>query len=1839
MWGYFSVSAQGFFFFLLFLLLLSLSLLYFSPVIIFLHFLTIFPPAGGLHEFADSQFGHLFAHGVDREDARKSIILGLKELCIRGDVHTPVEYLISLLQTEQFKKNQMDTSSLDVLISEKSIREEKPKDMVVALCGAVYRGYNYFTEMSTHFSNQLAQGHTPTSSLVPVHSVDLIYNETKYRFSVTRTGPSKLAIRLRSKDEESDKDSDLGDDRLGGPIDAEYRSLGGDTLLVLMDGKSHVCQGKEEVEGLRLFIDDQMCMFAADYDPTVIRLTTSGKLVRYLVEDGSHLTAGSPFAEMEVMKMYLPVAVQEAGQIHLTQNEGAQLQAGDIIGRLTLDNPGSVSRAAVYEGKLPVVIPARSPPQKLHHCIQALYEQLVNIVSGYLPMQKSDNFSGEILDLSRMCFAPPLPFLVLREKITEVLGRIPDDLSRMFSANLEETKQALVDYAKSKGIATEDDDAMLVALEKLTASLSFEELGSFKAPTFPKQIFKQSLNKYLEGIPSGEHARLIEGCRTITEAEEAFGTGARGYIQSTLRNLLQQYSYLDETKDSNEGGELALNYALFKNKCSRAVELVKDVIRAIQGMGFTQEMMDMMSQISRLYGKGSVEVSLLARQVLMDVRSLSYTDRMEELLSTLKDIAKTEGDEGKGKEEKSTFHYETVKPDQRSQTKMNNLVTSLDSLFHFVLPIFGMDVPLGVRKAALQLYIERSYRAYQITDLAFHDDNGEAIIWSRFRFQGEKSSPQTQQKPGSSFTASNELWTQGTPETEATKLRTAQFVVFKNLEQAGKGISTVLKHIKEDKTGDSGEGVLILTLMEKDAGFTNEDATSELLSKFLQERRDDLLAADVGRVTVALNRPGKPVDYFTFFSSRGYEEVDLLRHMDPTLGDRLELDRMSNYNLKYIPLKMRPTLLYYGEDKEKGKEDCRVFVRTLVRGSTDANDVLDKNRLLSFVEQRLSECIKSLGVVLDKKEYSHARNNHIFLRILSTIAYDPEAINGVIKWLGSRYGTRLFRLRVSTLELRCRLSTGADITQTIPVLFSVQNPTSFKFHVHAYVEATDSETGKGTLYGLEGLGLSLGPLHGLSSRCPHGRISPLQKKRYFCQGLSTTYAYDFLELFDVAVRKEWTNYADSVKRASDAERAPPSQEKEMLSPDPLFSPLRAPSAFNSSSPYTPNNASLTVAQLLQKEKEANTVATTKDLLYSVELTLNPEFPKEKLQDDTFTSVDRLVPVSRPIGQNDIGMVAWLMHFYTPQHPDKDPSQEPSFFNIDEDGDDAEGSARHNWDLESDGKKLEVDAQIWDFLERNQYPGVQEAKRKRRRKGRWVIVIANDLTHLYGSFGTKEDQLFYSASRLARFLGLPRIYLSSNSGARIGLAKEIQALFKVHWLSPENPKAGFDYLYLTDKDYQGLLEKYEGKKTVGVEKVEGPGCPGDADEFHWKVTDVIGATDGLGVENLQGSGMIAGETSRAYDETFTITLVSGRSVGIGAYLVRLGQRTVQNQGPIILTGAPALNKVLGKDVYISNVQLGGPQIMYNNGVSHVVTNDDLRGVHSILQWVSYVPACVGASPSVSNTHDPLDRRVAYLPNPRTYDPRFLLEGSADPDTGRFLEGLLDVGSFQETLAGWAQTVVCGRGRLGGIPVGVLAVETRSKDEIIPADPALPTSRQEVRTQPGQVWCPNTAFKTAQAIQDFNNGEELPLLILANWRGFSGGMRDMFNEILKYGAYIVDALKEYKQPVFIYLPPYAELRGGAWAVLDPTINLEMMEMYVDPRARGGILEPSGTVEIKFRKADLLKTMHRVDEKLIALDKQEPTNEVKDQIAQREKDLLPIYQQIAVFFFFFFFSFSFS
>ena len=67
--------------------------------------------------------------------------------------------------------------------------------------------------------------------------------------------------------------------------------------------------------------------------------------------------------------------------------------------------------------------------------------------------------------------------------------------------------------------------------------------------------------------------------------------------------------------------------------------------------------------------------------------------------------------------------------------------------------------------------------------------------------------------------------------------------------------------------------------------------------------------------------------------------------------------------------------------------------------------------------------------------------------------------------------------------------------------------------------------------------------------------------------------------------------------------------------------------------------------------------------------------------------------------------------------------------------------------------------------------------------------------------------------------------------------------------------------------------------------------------------------------------------------------------------------------------------------------------------------------------------------------------------------------------------------------------------------------------------------------------------------------------------SVAVSDMYDQVLKFGSYIVDALREYQQPVLIYIPPHGELRGGSWVVVDPTINPDHMELFADSLSRYG------------------------------------------------------------------------
>lgn len=275
-------------------------------------------PSGGLHEYADSQFGHIFAHGNDRESARKNMIMALKELSIRGEFRTTVEYLIELLEKESFSSNNYDTAWLDGLIAAQNGPSTRLPHEVAVLGGGAALAMCKFEQNEEEVIKALQHRGIPNPTLLTSElNLQFIQDGISYSCTAIKSSSNQLRLAFQVKGESV-------------VISAKKMPDGG--FLMNIDGKSHSAYVKAEGDNYRVTIDGKTCILESEQDPTTVKSPSPGKLVRYLVEDGSHVTAGAPVAEIEVMKMYIPLQCGESGRISFVKPAGSSIETGDLIG-------------------------------------------------------------------------------------------------------------------------------------------------------------------------------------------------------------------------------------------------------------------------------------------------------------------------------------------------------------------------------------------------------------------------------------------------------------------------------------------------------------------------------------------------------------------------------------------------------------------------------------------------------------------------------------------------------------------------------------------------------------------------------------------------------------------------------------------------------------------------------------------------------------------------------------------------------------------------------------------------------------------------------------------------------------------------------------------------------------------------------------------------------------------------------------------------------------------------------------------------------------------------------------------------------------------------------------------------------------------------------------------------------------------------------------------------------------------------------------------------------------------------------------------------------------------
>ncbi|XP_078663986.1 acetyl-CoA carboxylase-like isoform X7 [Branchiostoma floridae x Branchiostoma belcheri] len=1735
--------------------------------------------SGGLHEFADSQFGHCFAWGEDRDDAVSNMVIALKELSIRGDFRTTVEYLIKLLETDTFQNNAISTGWLDRLIAEK-VQAERPDTMLGVICGAMHVADHQIKSAVDHYRMSLERGQVlPPTTLTNTVEVELIFEGFKYCLEVTRQSPSSYFLVMNKSTIE---------------VDVHRLSDGG--LLLSFDGNSYTTYMKEEVDRYRVVIGNKTIVFEKENDPSVLRSPSAGKLLHYSVEDGGHVFSGQAYAEIEVMKMVMALTVTESGCVHFVKRAGAILSPGSVVANLALDDPSRVQQAQVYTTGFPTHHSVDLKGEKINLIFQDARQKLENVMQGYcLPNPYFRQKTHEAVETLMRCLRDPtLPLLELQEVISTTSGRIPAQVERLI-------RKHLATYASN-----------------ITSVLC----------QFPSQQIATVIDSHAATLQKrAERDNFFLNTQTIVQLVQRYRSGIRGHTKTVVQDILRMYL---RTEAQFQHGSYDKCVALLREKNKDNMEEVlasilthsqvgkmnQLVIMLIDHLcerepGLTDDLTSILSELTTLNKTENSKVALRARQVLIAAHQPSYELRHNQVESIFLSAIDMYGHQ---------FCPENLQTPPgarffvglcRENLVEEKLIMSETSIFD-VLPSFFYHTNRVVRMAALEVYVRRAYIAYEVMSLQ-HQQLSDETCAVEFQFMLPASHPN--RCLARALLLENHL--HGDLHGDAPP------------DDAPPDNTDLDLHVRPRHPARKKYPLLKVSSLSEDADVPDmsiraprkalDDGTLPRVAS-LGENMNDLDLPPCQRMGAMV-----AFDSFSAFTNLFQEVMSMFRASPPpspsfdrnsagfldtkgTSGIYGSSDSLSSLNEQQgRPKASRsPSLASLGT---AGTDEPIHIVNVAIRLAQhmDSNDLSDMFK--DFAQSNRSVLFdrgirRVTFVVLQERDFPkfftfRARDlfeeDRIYRHLEPALAFQLE--------LNRMRTFDLTALRTSNRKMHLYLG-AAKVAEG-------QAVTDFRFFIRAIIRHSDLVTKEASYEYLqnEGERLLLEAMDELEvafqqhvdkrTDCNHiflnfvptvimdptkieenvrsmvmryghrlwkvrvtqaeikinirlNHTSPPVPIRLFLNNESGYY-------LDISLYKEVVNprTGQIMFQGYGGKRGPlngmllntPYMTKDHLQAK-RFQAQSLGTTYIYDFPEMFRQALLKLWKQHVSRREGVQAPADNELLTCTELVLD--------------SQSQLVEMNRQQGENDIGMVAWKMFLRTPEYPE----------------------------------------------------------------GREVIVIGNDITHLIGSFGTQEDELFKRASELSRSLGVPRLYISANSGARIGLAEEIKHLFKIRWEDPGDPDKGFRYLYLTPADYK----KVSGLNSVHAEHVE------DEGESRYKITAIIGKDDGLGVENLRGSGMIAGETSLAYEEVVTISLVSCRAIGIGSYLVRLGQRVVQVENShIILTGAQALNKVLGRDVYTSNNQLGGIQIMYNNGVSHAVCEDDYGGVLLMLKWLSYVPEHRGAPLPTITPVDPVDREIAFTPTKAPYDPRWMLAGRKDPDNrSAWVSGFFDRDSFSEVLHQWAKTVVTGRARLGGIPVGVIAVETRQVELAIPADPANLDSEAKVVAQAGQVWFPDSAFKTSQAIRDFNR-EELPLIIFANWRGFSGGMKDMYDQVLKFGASIVDGLREYRRPVLVYVPPHGELRGGAWAVVDPTINPEHIEMYADRDSRGGVLEPEGTVEIKFRRKDLVKTMRRIDSKYQHLINKlsDPNISAADRknlelrLKEREDQLTPMYHQVAVLF----------
>jgi propionyl-CoA carboxylase beta chain len=259
--------------------------------------------------------------------------------------------------------------------------------------------------------------------------------------------------------------------------------------------------------------------------------------------------------------------------------------------------------------------------------------------------------------------------------------------------------------------------------------------------------------------------------------------------------------------------------------------------------------------------------------------------------------------------------------------------------------------------------------------------------------------------------------------------------------------------------------------------------------------------------------------------------------------------------------------------------------------------------------------------------------------------------------------------------------------------------------------------------------------------------------------------------------------------------------------------------------------------------------------------------------------------------------------------------------------------------------------------------------------------------------------------------------------------------------------------------------------------------------------------------------------------------------------------VENTSQMFVTGPNVVKTVTHEEVTFE--ELGGADThATKSGVAHFKFSSEIEVLKSIRDLFSYLPLnWKDKSPEVEFDFD----KELLVPE---LDDIIPAESNQPYDMHGIIEKLLDDGKFLEVHKNYAENLIVGFGRVGGLAVGVVANQ-----------PAVMAGVLDI----------NSSVKGARFIR-FCDSFNIPLLVLEDVPGFMPGTDQEWNGIIRHGAKLLFAFCEATVPKVTVITRKAY--GGAYDVMNSK-HIRGDFNFAWPSAEIAVMGPKGAVEIIFKK----------------------------------------------------------